>query len=105
LSYFDEFTHLLQVNILPELHVLRVDTKNLKPAGGVRNANVDLTIESSESPKSRVDGVGSVGSGHDDNVRACFQPVHEGEELRHDTALNFTVGLEEDVISRRTRKR
>jgi hypothetical protein len=36
--------------------------------------------------------------------RTCFQPVHEAEELRHDTVLDFTVDLEEDMISRRATK-
>jgi hypothetical protein len=63
MSYED--THLLQVYILAELHV---DTKNLETAGRVRDTNVDLTIKPTEWPKSRADGVGSVGGGHEDNV-------------------------------------
>lgn len=85
--------YLLEVNIISKLHVLRVDAEDLKTASRVRDTNVDFTIEATETPQSGVDRVGPVGSSHDDNIRAGFETVHEGKELRNDTALDFTVGL------------
>ncbi len=43
-------THLLKVNIVTQLHVLRVNTEDLKTASRVGNTDVDLTIEPTESP-------------------------------------------------------
>jgi hypothetical protein len=70
-----------------------MDAEDLKTASWVRDTNVDFTIEATETPQSRVDGVGPVSGSHDDNIRAGLETVHEGKELRNDTALDFTVGL------------
>ena len=71
----------LKIDIVAELHVLGVDLQDLQTSSWVRNANVDLTIETTETTKCRVDGVGTVGGSHDDNVGACLHAVHEGQEL------------------------
>ncbi|TFB02298.1 hypothetical protein CCMA1212_006004 [Trichoderma ghanense] len=84
---------LLEVDVVGQLHVLGVDLENLQTASRVGDANVNLAVETTESSQGRVDGVGSVGGGHDDDVGARLHAVHEGEQLRHDTALNFTIGL------------
>src|SRR2546421_4185568 len=70
-----------------------MDLKNFEAASGIRDANVDLTIEATESAKGRIDGVRSVGGCHDHNIGSGFHTVHEGEKLRHDTALDFAVCL------------
>ena len=78
---------------LGQLHILRVDTKDLQSTCGVRNADVNLAIEPTEPTESRVNGVWSIGGRHDHNVRTRLKPIHESEELGHDAALDFTVGL------------
>lgn len=83
----------LEINVVTELHVLGVDLHNLKTAGRVGNTNVDLAIETAEAAKSGIDGVGSVGRSHDNDVRAGLHAVHEGEQLGNDSALDLTVGL------------
>lgn len=84
---------LLKIDIIGHLHVLCVDTQDLESTCGVWNTDVNFSIESSESSKSRIDRVGSVGSGHDDYVRAGLETVHKGEKLRNDSSFNFTVRL------------
>ena len=87
-------TYLLEVHIVGKLHVLCVDAKDLETTRGIRNANVNLSIESTKSTKSRVDRVRTVRSRHHDNVRTGLEAVHERKELRHDTTLDFAVCLQ-----------
>ena len=47
-------TNLLKVDIVGELHVLRVDPENLETTSGIRNADIDLTIEPTKATESRV---------------------------------------------------
>ncbi len=84
---------LLEIDIVAELHVLGVDLKDLETAGGVGDANVDLAIEAAEPTQGRVDRIGPVGGGHDDDVGPSLHAIHEGEELGDDTALNLAVRL------------
>lgn len=86
-------SNLLQIHIIRQLHILGVDTKDLKTTGRVRNTDIDFTIETAESTKSGVDTVGTVGGSNDDNIGAGFETVHERQELGDDTSFNFTVGL------------
>ena len=46
--------HLFEIDIVRELHVLRVDAENLEAASGVRNADVDFSVKATESSKGRV---------------------------------------------------
>lgn len=86
--------NLLQVNIVCEFHVLGVNTENFETAGGVGDANVDFTIETTETTKGRINRVRSVGGCHDHNIGASLKTVHEGEQLGDDTTLDFAVGLQ-----------
>jgi hypothetical protein len=71
-----------------------VDSEDLKSTSWVGDSNVDLSVESTESSKGRVDGVRSVGGGHDDDVGSGLETVHEGEELGDDSSLDLSVGLQ-----------
>ena len=42
-------SHLLEVHVRCELHVLRVDAQHLEAASGVRNADVNLAVEAPEA--------------------------------------------------------
>ena len=44
-----EESHLFQINIISQTHVLGVDAQDLKTADGIRNANVDLAIKAAET--------------------------------------------------------
>ena len=88
-------THLFEVDIFSKFHVLRVDAEDLKTTSGIRDTNVDFTIETTETSEGGVDRVGSVGGGHNDDVGACFQAVHEGEQLRNNTTFDFSICLRE----------
>lgn len=77
-------THLLEVDIVAQFHVLQprsktleleklkahlgVDAQDFETSSSIRNTNVDFSVETTETSESRVDRIGSVGSGHDDNV-------------------------------------
>ena len=47
----------------------------------VGNVDVDLSVESARTHKSRIENVRTVGRRHDDNRAACFETVHLNEEL------------------------
>jgi hypothetical protein len=85
--------NLLEINIIGKLHVFGVNSQDLESTSWVRNSDIDLSVESSESSKSGIDRVGSISSGHDDNVGSGLQSIHQSKQLRHDSSLNFSVGL------------
>ena len=70
-----------------------MDTQNLETAGGVGDTNVDLAVEATEATEGRVNGIGPVGRGHNNNVRARLQAVHESKQLGNDAALNLAIRL------------
>jgi hypothetical protein len=45
-----------------------MNAKNLKATSGVRDADVDFAIEATESAKSWIDGVWSIGGCHHHNI-------------------------------------
>lgn len=53
-------TDLLQVDIVSELHVLRVSIEDLETVSGVRDTDVDLAVEPTELTEDRVNRVGGV---------------------------------------------
>ena len=70
-----------------------MDAKDLQTSDGIGNADVDLTIETAEPTKGGIDGVGSVGCSHHDDMGTLFETVHQGEQLRDNTAFDLTVRL------------
>ena len=84
---------LLEVDVVAELHVLGVNAEYFEASDGVRNADVDLAVKATEASQGRVDAVRPVGGGHDDDVRALLEAVHEREELRDDASLDLAVRL------------
>ena len=85
---------MLKINVIRELHVLRVDTENLETTSRVGDTDVDFTIESSETTKGGVNGVRSVCGGHNDDVGASLETVHECEKLRNDATFDFSISLQ-----------
>lgn len=85
--------NLLQVNVVAKLHVFGVDLENLESAGRVRDANVHLTVKAAKSSQGRVNRVGPIRGGHDNDIGAGLHAVHEREELRDDTSLDLAVCL------------
>lgn len=84
---------LFEVNIIGKLHVLGVDTKDLKPTSRVRDTDVNLSVEPTESTKGGINRVGPIGGCHHDDVRSRLQTVHQSKELGDDSPLDFTVRL------------
>jgi len=74
-------THLLQVNIVSKLHVFGVNTKYFETTSRIRDTNVNFTIEATEATQCRIDRIWSIGSGHNYDVRASLQAVHQGQQL------------------------
>jgi len=96
-------SYLFEVNVIGQLHVLRVDAKNLQTTSRVRNTDIDFTIKSAESPQCRVDGVGSICSRHNYYVRTSLHAIHQSQQLRDDTTFDFSVGLTSLLAFNRTR--
>ena len=84
---------LLEVDVVAQLHVLGLDAQHLEAAVLVGHANVNLAVEAAEAAQRRVDGVGAVGRGDDNDVRARLEAVHQREQLRDDAALDLALGL------------
>lgn len=85
--------YLLKVNVIGQLHVPGVDTEDLKTTNWVWDTNVNLTIKTTKTSKSRIDAVRSISGSNDDDIGTSLHTVHEGEELGDDTAFNFSTGL------------
>jgi hypothetical protein len=88
-----QLLYLLKIDVITQLHVLRMDAKNLQTASRVWNTDVDFTIETAKATKGRVNGVWPVGSSHDNNIGPSLQTVHKSEQLRYNATLDFTVRL------------
>ena len=69
------------------------DNEIFSPSHGVWNTDVDFSVEPSEPPESGVNGVGTVGGGHDDDVGPLLETVHQRQQLGDNPTLNFAVGL------------
>mmetsp|Transcript_24647 Transcript_24647/g.39055 ORF Transcript_24647/g.39055 Transcript_24647/m.39055 type:complete len:588 (+) Transcript_24647:303-2066(+) len=85
--------NLLGVHVVVQLHVTRVDAEDLQAAVLVRHADVDLAVEPPEAAEGRIDRVGAVGCADDHHIGPALQPIHQGEQLGDDTALDLAVGL------------
>ena len=85
--------HLNEVNVIFELHRAGLNPEHLQPPLLVWDTDVQLAVEPSESPQGRLDDIGPVGCRDDHDVRRRLDTVHEGEQLRHDSLLDFPSGL------------
>lgn len=70
-----------------------MNAENFKTAGGVGDANVNFAVEATETTEGGINGVGPVSRGHNDDVRARLQAIHESEQLGDDTALDLAIRL------------
>ena len=83
----------LEVDILGQLHVLRVDTEDLHSADLIGHANIDFSVETTSTSQGWVDRVWTVCGADDHNLAAALGTVHECEKLSNDTFFNFTLTL------------
>ena len=60
---------LLKLNRFRQLHVLGVDAQDFETAILIRDADVKFAIEATETTKSAIDRVGTVGRADDDNLK------------------------------------
>src|ERR1700742_1688538 len=93
--------YLLKVYIIVKLHVFCMDSEDLETTSGIRDADVDFTIETTKTTKCWVDRIGSICSGHYDNVGSRLKTIHQGEQLRDNATFDFTVGLTNVSVSDR----
>lgn len=73
------FSNSLEVDIFVKLHILSMNSEDFETANLIRNTNIDLSIESSESSKSRVKRVRPVGSSNNNNMSSSFETVHKSQ--------------------------
>jgi hypothetical protein len=85
------FGNLKLVNIGRKLHLLGVDVEDLKTTVLVWDSNIDFSIESTTSSECGVNDIRSVSSSDNDNFLSSLKSIHEGEHLRDNTLLNFTL--------------
>ena len=85
------FCNCLKIDILSQFHVFGVNSKNLESANLVRYSNIDFSIKSSKSAESWVDGVRSVCSSNYYHMPSAFEPIHQSEELRDNSSLDFST--------------
>ena len=81
----------LQINILRKFHVLSVDSENLESTDLVGYTNIDLSIKTTKSSKSRIKSIRSVSGSNDNNMSSTFQAVHEGEHLWDNSSFDLAV--------------
>jgi len=74
-------TSLFKVNVISQLHILRVDAQNFEAASWVWNTDVHFAIETAKAAEGRVDGIGSIRRRHHDHVGAGFDAVHKRQKL------------------------
>lgn len=89
----DKTPYLSHVDVGRKLHVASLDRKYLHTTFLIGNSDVQLPVESPESPESRIDDVRSVGRRYNDHVRCSLDSIHERQQLGHDTFLGFSAGL------------
>mmetsp|Transcript_4706 Transcript_4706/g.17096 ORF Transcript_4706/g.17096 Transcript_4706/m.17096 type:complete len:86 (-) Transcript_4706:921-1178(-) len=70
-----------------------MDSQDLHTSSLIWDTDVDFAIEPSKSTESGVDAVGTVGGRHDNDVRTCFQAIHQSKKLRNNASLNFSIDL------------
>ena len=78
---------------------------NFSQTCSIRDANVNLAIESSKPPESRIHTVWAVGGSHDNHMSTLFEPIHKCQQLGDNTSLYFTMGLWERRGEKRERKK
>mmetsp|Transcript_1727 Transcript_1727/g.4031 ORF Transcript_1727/g.4031 Transcript_1727/m.4031 type:complete len:777 (+) Transcript_1727:352-2682(+) len=85
--------HGFRVNVLVELHVTGVDAEDFEASIFIGDTDIDFAIETTETTKGGVNGIGTVGTSNDNDRRTLLEAVHECQHLTDDTALDFSVGL------------
>ena len=71
----------LQLHVLRHLHVLDVDAQDFLAAADVRLGDQHLAVEAARAEQGRIEHLGPVGRGHDDDALAAVEAVHLGEQL------------------------
>lgn len=72
-----DIARLFEVDIIAKLHVLGVNSEDLKTPCRVGNTDIDFSIEAAETAECRIDRIRSVRGGHDNNIGPRFEAVHE----------------------------
>lgn len=68
---------LFKVDIIGKLHVLGVNSEDLEASRRVGDPDINFPIEATETAKSGINRVWSVGSGHNNHIRPSFEAIHE----------------------------
>jgi len=87
------FCNSFKINIFRKFHIFSVYTKNLKSTYLIRHSNIDLSVKSTESSKSWIEGIRSISSSNNNNMSSSFKTVHESEKLRNNSSFDLTTNL------------
>lgn len=66
-------------------------SENLESSNLVGHTNINLSIKSTKSTKSRVDSIRSVGSSDDYHMASAFESVHKSKHLRNNSPLDLST--------------
>mmetsp|Transcript_27199 Transcript_27199/g.39835 ORF Transcript_27199/g.39835 Transcript_27199/m.39835 type:complete len:387 (+) Transcript_27199:1186-2346(+) len=83
----------LGIDILIQFHVTGVNTEHFQTAIFIGNTNVNFTIKTSKTTKSRINSVGAVGTSNNNDGSTLFQPIHERKHLTNNTSFYLPIGL------------
>ena len=76
------------VHVLAQGHAPAVDLQDIQAPVAVGDGDGDLPVEPPRPPKRRVQGIGDVGGGNDNDVLALVKTVHQGQEGGHHPLLH-----------------
>mmetsp|Transcript_18095 Transcript_18095/g.28613 ORF Transcript_18095/g.28613 Transcript_18095/m.28613 type:complete len:619 (-) Transcript_18095:383-2239(-) len=83
----------LQINLVRQLHVARMNVQDFQSARRVRHAHLNLAIKSTKSTQCRINHVHTIRGTNHHHLPASFEAIHEGQQHRHDTTLQFAIRL------------
>ena len=78
-----------KVDIVREGHAANVDLEYLVPAFPVRDADLDLPVETPTTPERWVYGVGSICGTDHHHLASRLEPIHEGQKLGYYSLLDL----------------
>src|SRR5690606_23611165 len=84
---------LVEIDILAERHAARVNGEDLAPPGLVGYADDDLAVEAPRPAQRLIERIDPIGGADHHHVLPRLEPVHQGQQLRHDAPLDLAGDL------------
>mmetsp|Transcript_19192 Transcript_19192/g.28945 ORF Transcript_19192/g.28945 Transcript_19192/m.28945 type:complete len:226 (-) Transcript_19192:819-1496(-) len=85
--------HSFWINVLIKFHITSVNAEDFQTSILVWNSNIDFPIKTTETTKSGVNCVGTIGSTNHNNTCTLLKTVHQSQHLTNNSTFHFTIGL------------